>query len=62
MGNSGKTNRSTKNNTVVANNYINTGRSQITPTEGSDFTYELDKEEFIEEEDNTQENINIGEE
>ena len=52
-----------KNNIVVANEYISTGRSQPLPTEDSDFTYELDKEEFIEvEEDNTQENINIGEE
>lgn len=53
-----------KNNTVVANNYVNTGRNQIVPTEDGGFTYELDKEEFIEEEviDNLQENINIGEE
>ena len=52
-----------KNNIVVANEYVNTGRSQPIPTEDSDFTYELDKEEFLEvEEDNTQENINIGEE
>ena len=51
-----------KNNAVVANNYVDTGRNQVIPTEDSDFTYELDKEELIEEEEELQENINIGEE
>ena len=50
-----------KNNVVVANEYVSTGRSQPLPTEDSDFTYELDKEEFIEE-NNIQENIITGEE
>ena len=51
-----------KNNIVVANEYINTGTKQEMPTEDSDFTYELDKEEFIEKEEELQENINTGEE
>ena len=51
-----------KNNIVVANEYINTGAKQEMPTEDSDFTYELDKEEFIEKEEELQENINTGEE
>ena len=47
---------------LIYHEYVNTGTSQPIPTEDNEFTYELDKEEFIEvEEEDIQENIITGE-